>query len=194
MSRLILWDVMLQHDFVSPLGKCPVPDAGSAAVVCVALIAAARAAGIPRVAVVARRRLEAPDITLRGWNLESTFPPHCLLGTPGVEPIPGAELKAGDTPLVMRSFDPFSLDDTDGLLDEMNPDTVIVCGMPLEHSVRASVEGLIARRRQVRVALDAVAALKPAVAEELLQQWKEEGVEILSAALALRPPGSAAGP
>ncbi len=194
MSRLILWDVMLQHDFVSSQGKCPVPEAAKAAAVCVALMSAARAADIPRIAVLARRRLEDPDIALRGWNHETTFPPHCLLGTPGAEPIAGAEPVEGDRIVAPRSFDPFLSPAADSALEALGPATIVVCGLPLEHSVRTSVEGLLARGRSVRVVEDGVAALKPAAADGLIASWTARGVEVLPAALALRPPGPAAGP
>src|SRR5262245_19350489 len=87
MRPVIFWDVHTQRDLLEPAGKLFVPGAEIEPRLA-RLLRLARERGIPLVASVIDHRLEDPEIALKNPDLRTTFPPHCLRGTPGQEKVP----------------------------------------------------------------------------------------------------------
>jgi hypothetical protein len=137
----ILWDVDTQVDFIEPAGKLYFAGAEEARLAMARLVEAARAAGIVHVASCDQHELSDPEISEEP-DYDSTWPPHCLLGTRGAEKI--AETKQLDPlplPLVAvpaaplrrlldgrreilipkKQYDPFTNPNTETLLDRSTP-------------------------------------------------------------------------
>ena len=90
MTRLVLWDVDTQVDFMEEDGKLSVPGAMGAVPAMSQLVEAARAAGIPHVASADDHELTDSEISDEP-DYQTTYPPHCLRGTHGAEKIPETE-------------------------------------------------------------------------------------------------------
>ena len=87
MTSAVLWDVDTQVDFVHTGGKLAVPGAEDALPAMRRLAEAARAAGIPHVASADDHELTDAEISAEP-DFRTTYPPHCLRGTPGAEKVP----------------------------------------------------------------------------------------------------------
>jgi len=87
MTRVVLWDVDTQVDFMLPQGKLYVPGAERLRPVMARLVDAARTVGIVHVASADDHELTDPEISDEP-DLQHTYPPHCLRGTPGAERVP----------------------------------------------------------------------------------------------------------
>src|SRR5262249_48868133 len=87
MGGTILWDVDTQVDFIEPGGKLYFPGAEEARPAMARLVEAARATGVVHVASCDQHELSDPEISMEP-DYDSTWPPHCLLGTRGAEKIP----------------------------------------------------------------------------------------------------------
>ena len=79
MSRTLLWDVDTQVDFVRSDGKLAVPDAESVAPA--TRLSWAADSGVTHLATADDHELTDPEISHEP-DFESTYPPHCLRGTP----------------------------------------------------------------------------------------------------------------
>src|SRR5437867_10288638 len=88
MIPVLFWDVDTQRDFMISTGKLYVPGAVEITGNLERLTRAARLNAIRIVATVDDHRLEDPEIALKNPDFRTTFPPHCLHGTPGQEKIP----------------------------------------------------------------------------------------------------------
>src|SRR5438552_16545154 len=149
-SRVIFWDVDTQYDFMKADGKLYVPDAEQLSPYLRKLTDYAHGHGIRIVAsaddhVVNHSEMSAnPD-----WK--TTFPPHCLRGTPGqrklaetalrdplvIEPDPqdGTALAASirshrdDILFHKHRFDVFSNPNLLPVLDVLNPHDIVLNGV-----------------------------------------------------------------
>jgi len=201
-SRVIFWDVDTQYDFMKADGKLYVPDAEQLIPNLRKLTDYAHGHGIRIVAsaddhVVNHREISAnPD-----WK--TTFPPHCLRGTPGqrklaetalrdplvIEPDPqdGTVLAAkvrthhGDILFHKHRFDVFSNPNVLPVLDVLNPHDIVLYGVALDVCDKYAIEGLLQHRPQVRLfaVVDAMKPIDRDVAEHLLKEWGEEGVRLV---------------
>ena len=201
-GRPILWDVDTQVDFMLPEGKLHVPGAEETAPLAARLVTWARAVGIVHVASADDHELTDPEISERP-DFESTYPPHCLRGTPGAakieataqrDPLPlsltpypaglvGALLEGRDEILLLKkSFDVFTNPNTEALLDVLAPSEAIVFGVATDVCDHAAIMGL--RRRGVAVAFvaDAARGLVDERVEECLALWREAGVRFTTTA------------
>jgi nicotinamidase/pyrazinamidase len=86
-GRTILWDVDTQVDFIEPGGKLYFAGAEEARPPMAGIVEAARAGGLVHVASTDQHELSDPEISEQP-DFDSTWPPHCLLGTRGAEKIP----------------------------------------------------------------------------------------------------------
>src|SRR5260370_26346021 len=92
MERVILWDVDTQYDFMKADGKLYVPDAEQITRNLKRLSEFAHGHDIPIVASADDHLPSDPEISATpDWT--STFPPHCLRGTPGQRKIPETTLR-----------------------------------------------------------------------------------------------------
>jgi nicotinamidase/pyrazinamidase len=209
MTRLLFWDVDTQHDFMRSDGLLYVPGSEEIAPVLRALTDYAHERGIRIVAsaddhVLGHRELsDTPD-----WL--TTFPPHCMRGTPGQRKIPETTLRdplvlepelmdaagvrrrvaahRGDILLHKHWFDVFTNANVEAVLAELDPGVIVLYGVALDVCDRYAVEGLLARRPDTRLLLvtDAVRAIHAEAGARLLKEWAARGVRMLTSAEILR--------
>jgi nicotinamidase/pyrazinamidase len=205
MTRLIFWDVDTLHDFMTSDGRLYVAGAEEIIPVVGALTAFARARNVPIVASADNHDptdaeiSDAPD-----WK--TTFPPHCMRGTPGqlkivetaltdplvIEPDPqdpGALAQRvlrhrGDFLLHKHTVDVFSNANTVTLLRALEPDAVVLYGVATDFCNRYAVEGLLrhAPRTTLHLVTDAMRAIYPEEGERLIAGWGDRGVRMVEAA------------
>jgi nicotinamidase/pyrazinamidase len=199
--KRVLWDVDTQVDFVHPEGKLYVPGAEQAVPAMARLVAAAREGGIVHVASADDHELTDPELS-DDPDFRSTYPPHCLRGTPGAEKI--AETKQADplplslVPfppglvgdlveggreilLLKKSFDVFTNPNTEALLEALGPEEIVVFGVATDVCDDAAILGFLRRGRRVRFVEDAARGLDEERVAACTASWREQGVEFASA-------------
>jgi len=204
MARVIFWDVDTQYDFMRADGKLYVPEAESIIPTLKRLTDHAHAHRIRIVAsaddhVAGDAEIsDAPD-----WK--TTFPPHCMRGTPGQKKIPETALRdplviepartnalslaervrshAGDILFHKHRFDVFTNDNVTTVLDVLDPQGIILYGVALDVCDKAAIEGLLERRPHTRLfaVTDAMKPIDKDAAALLLKEWGEEGVRLAKA-------------
>lgn len=202
MGRVIFWDVDTQYDFMHADGKLYVPEAeriipnlkrlsdyAHGHAICVVASADDHVASHPEIS-------DTPD-----WR--STFPPHCMRGTPGQKKIPETALRdplvieparvdrqvladrlrahKGDILFHKHRFDVFTNENVPAVLDMLNPDDIVLYGVATDVCDKAAVEGLLERRPHTRlfVVTDAVRGIDKDVSDQLLKDWGDEGVRLV---------------
>jgi nicotinamidase/pyrazinamidase len=205
MTRLVFWDVDTLYDFLRADGKLYVPGSEEIIPTLQSLTAFAHAQRIPIVASAdAHEPTDAEISDAPDWR--TTFPPHCLRGTPGqlkiaetalrdplvIEPElqdPGALEQRilahrGDFLLHKRTLDVFSNANVPTLLRTLEPEAIVLYGVATDFCGKYTVEGLLRHwpRGELFVVIDAIRAIYPADAERLLASWRERGVRFVSAA------------
>jgi nicotinamidase/pyrazinamidase len=188
---VIIWDVDTQADFMLPDGKLYVPGAEETAAAMGKLVAAAREAGIVHVASADDHELTDAEIS-PAPDFASTYPPHCLRGTPGarkvreteqLDPVPlGLELvpeqylQGREFLLLKKSFDVFTNPHAELLLERLDPDEVVVFGVATDVCDNAAIVGMLERGRRVRFVEDAARGLDESRTEACLADWQARGV------------------
>jgi nicotinamidase/pyrazinamidase len=203
-DRTIFWDVDTQFDFMMPDGKLYVPGAERLLPNLSALTEHARGRGLRIVGSVDAHELSDREVQ-PPHDFRSTYPPHCLRGTPGAEkvpataprdplwiesrPYPAGELEAaldrhaGEVIFRKQEFDVFSNPNVGRVLDHLAPEAVVVYGVALDVCDRYAVEGLLARGAlRLAVVSDAVAPIYPEDGARLLEEWRGRGVEVATTA------------
>jgi nicotinamidase/pyrazinamidase len=202
MAGRILWDVDTQVDFVEPDGKLAVPGAGEIVPALKLLVDAAREANVIHVASADDHELTDPELSDEP-DYTSTYPPHCLRGTRGAEKIaetkqhdplplslvpyppglvPGLVDGRRELLLLKKNFDVFTNPNTDALLDALDPEEIVVCGVATDVCNDAAIRGFLRRGRRVVFVEDAARGLDPARTEACTAFWREGGVEFRTAA------------
>jgi nicotinamidase/pyrazinamidase len=197
----ILWDVDTQVDFIEPGGKLYFEGAEKAKPAMARLVEAARATGIVHVASTDQHELSDPEISEEP-DFDSTWPPHCLLGTPGAEkiaetkqldplplpllPVPPAilrrRLEGGREFLIpKKQYDPFTNPNTETLLATLDPDEILLFGVATEICVDAAVRALVSRDRRVTFVEDAARGVDESRAAACIAAWVERGVRTTTA-------------
>jgi nicotinamidase/pyrazinamidase len=141
----------------------------------------------------------------------TTFPPHCMRGTPGQQKIPATTLR---NPLL---FQPVPLDPVDvaasvplhhgdilinkpgtdvfrwnpnaaTVLAALAPDRIIVYGVATDFCTRAAVAGLARLRPEAKlvVVCDAIRGIDDAVSRALVGEWRGAGHSVIPAAEVIR--------
>jgi nicotinamidase/pyrazinamidase len=205
MARLVFWDVDTLYDFMRSDGKLYVSGSEEIIPALEALTAFAHAHRIPIVASADNHDpadaeiSDAPD-----WK--TTFPPHCMRGTPGqlkiaetalvepliIEPEPedaaalGRRIRAhrGDFLLNKHTLDVFSNANVSTLLTALAPEAIVIYGVATDFCDRYTVEGLLRERPGAELFLvtDAIRAIYPEEGARLVAQWKELGVRLVTSA------------
>jgi nicotinamidase/pyrazinamidase len=203
MTGLIFWDVDTLYDFMKSDGKLYVAGSEEIIPAVKALTDFAHANRIPIVASADKHELSDLEISdTPDWK--STFPPHCMRGTPGqlkieetqlqnplvIEPElqdPGAltqQVRAhrGDFLLNKRALDVFTNANVPALLRALEPHAVVLYGVATDFCNRYTVEGLLRALPQVELYLvrDAVRAIVPEEGERLIAGWNERGVRLVT--------------
>ena len=196
MSGLLLWDVDTQVDFVRAAGKLPVPDAESAVPAMARLVRWAAEQGVTHLATADDHELTDPEISDEP-DYETTFPPHCLRGTPGVAKIPETAqqdpLPISLTPyppglvpglvqgrrellVLKKTYNAFSNPNLDPLVAALDPEEVILFGVATDICNHAAIMALLQRGRKVAFVEDASRGLSEERVAAALEQWRAGGV------------------
>jgi nicotinamidase/pyrazinamidase len=203
MAKLIFWDVDTLYDFMKSDGKLYVGGSEEIIPAVKALTDFAHANRIPIVASADKHELSDLEISdTPDWK--STFPPHCMRGTPGqlkieetqlqnplvIEPElqdPGAlaqQVRAhrGDFLLNKRALDVFTNANVPALLRALEPQAVVLYGVATDFCNRYTVEGVLRALPQVELYLvrDAIRAIVPEEGERLIAGWNERGVHLVT--------------
>src|SRR5438093_10357931 len=202
MARVIFWDVDTQYDFMKADGKLYVPDAEHIIPNLRKLTDFAHGHGVRIVASADDHVPEHAEISATpDWK--TTFPPHCLRGTPGQQKIPETALRdplvieperqdgkaladrvrahRGDILFHKHRFDVFTNDNVTTVLDVLAPDDIVLYGVATDVCDKAAIEGLLERRPRTRlfVVTDAVKGIDKDVSEQLLKDWGDAGVRLV---------------
>ena len=201
MSATILWDVDTQVDFIEPGGKLYFDGAEEAKPAMALLVEAARATQTVHVASTDQHELSDPEISEEP-DYQSTWPPHCLLGTRGAEkiaetkqldplplpllPVPAAILRRvleGRREILIpkKHYDPFTNPNTETLLDALDPDEILLFGVATEICDDATVRALLSRGRRITFVEDAARGVDEANAAACVAAWRELGVRTTTA-------------
>jgi nicotinamidase/pyrazinamidase len=203
MTKLIFWDVDTLYDFMRPDGKLYVPGSEDLIPALRELATFAHTNRIPIVASADNHEPSDPEISdSPDWT--TTFPPHCMRGTPGQLKIAETELRdplviepelqdlgaltrqvlahKGDILLHKRAFDVFSNANVPALLRALQPEAVVIYGVATDFCDRYTVEGLLRHlpRAVLYLVTDAVRAIYPAEGERLLAEWRDRGVRMIT--------------
>jgi nicotinamidase/pyrazinamidase len=217
MTRLVFWDVDTQYDFMRADGKLYVPGSEEILPALRALTDFAHARGIPIVASADNHEPEDAEISdTPDWT--TTFPPHCMRGTPGqlkiaetalLEPLviepegqdPGALAHRilahrGDFLLHKRTLDAFSNANVQTVLRALEPETIVIYGVATDFCDKYTIEGLLRHwpRAELVLVSDAIRAIYPDEAQRLLDSWRERGVRFLATADVLSGPAAERAP
>jgi nicotinamidase/pyrazinamidase len=212
MTRLLFWDVDTLYDFMRADGKLYVPGSEEIIPVLEALTAFAHAHRIPIVASADNHEetdaeiSDAPD-----WI--TTFPPHCMRGTPGQRKIAETALRdalvlepepqdpgalthrilahRGDFLLTKRTLDVFSNANVPTLLRALQPEAIVIYGVATDFCDKYTVEGLLRHwpRAELFLVTDAIRAIYPEQAERLLGSWRDRGVRFTTSSEVLAGKG-----
>ena len=201
MGGRILWDVDTQVDFIEPGGKLYFAGAEEARPAMLRLVEAVRAAGVVHVASTDQHELSDPEISEEP-DFDSTWPPHCLLGTRGAEKIPETkQLDPLPLPLVpvphailrrlldgrreilipKKQYDPFTNPNTETLVDDLDPDEILLFGVATEICDDAAVRALLRRGRRITFVEDAARGVDASRAAACVDAWRGLGVRTTTA-------------
>ncbi len=200
MTRLIFWDVDTLYDFMRVDGKLYVPGSEQIIPVLQALTDFAHDHRIPIVAQADNHEPTDAEISdTPDWK--TTFPPHCMRGTPGQLKIAETELRnplvigpelqdpgalahrilghRGDFLLHKRALDVFSNANVPTLLRALEPQAVVLYGVATDFCNRYAIEGLLRHlpRAEIYLVTDAIRAIYPEDAERLVGEWEKRGVQ-----------------
>jgi nicotinamidase/pyrazinamidase len=199
MTRLVFWDVDTLHDFMRSEGRLYVHGAEDIIPVVQALTDFAHDHHIPIVASADNHEASDEEIS-DDPDWKTTFPPHCMRGTPGqlklaetalrnplvIEPAPqdpGALAQRvlshrGDFLLHKHTVDVFSNQNTMTVLRALEPEAVVIYGVATDFCDRHTVEGLLrhAPRSQLYLVTDAIRSIAPEEGDRLVAGWRERGV------------------
>lgn len=194
---VVLWEVDTQEDFMRPGGKLYVPGAEKLLPKIKKLTDAARHG---RVFLVSHGCYHSPD------DPEfQTFPPHCVKGTHGSEPVAEAmtdrvvrvpndagalPADLGDSKQILlekQTLDIFDSRHAHALVERLPRDAeFLVFGVVTEYCVRLAAKGLLERGRKVAIIEDAIETLNPEEGRRTLAELKNLGASLISTEQALK--------
>jgi nicotinamidase/pyrazinamidase len=195
--NLVFWEVDVQADFMLPGGKLYVPGAEKLLPNIRRLTDAARK---DQVFLVSHGCFHTPD------DPEfSTFPPHCVKGTPGASLAPEAltdrvvtipNESAAKLPedfsryqqivLEKQTLDVFQSAHADELVRRFAPEVkFVVFGVVTEYCVGFAAKGLLERGRRVSVVRDAIETLNSKDGNRTIAQLEALGATLLTTEEAL---------
>ncbi len=167
---VVFWEVDTQADFMLPGGKLYVPGAEKLLPNIRKLTDAARDGRVFLVSHGCYHSQDDPEF--------STFPPHCVKGTPGADFVPEAitdkVLRVPNEPMTARpnitgykqvlmekqTLDIFQSRHVEEVLQQLDRNAqFVVFGVVTEYCVRLAAKGLLERGRKVSVIEDAIETL-----------------------------------
>jgi nicotinamidase/pyrazinamidase len=190
-SELVLWCVDMQEDFVRPGGKLYVPGAEKLLPTVRQLTDAARDGRCFLVSHGCFHTKDDPEFT--------SFPPHCVKGTPGAEFVPevltDSHTRVPNDPgsfvpadflekkqiiLEKQTLDIFETRHADALVDRLDKTSeFVVFGVVTEYCVRLAAKGLLERGRKVSVVQDAIETLSAEASEQTLRELELSGAKLI---------------
>ncbi|TFH67048.1 MAG: isochorismatase family protein [Gemmatimonadales bacterium] len=203
-DRTVFWDVDTQYDFMMSDGKLYVPGSEEIIPVLGALTDHAHDHGIRILAsaddhVPGHRELsEEPDFL-------TTFPEHCMRGTPGQEKIAATTLRNplvidptpredpgfpdtvrihdGDILFLKYWFDVFTNPNVLPALDALDLQRVVLYGVATDVCDRYAMEGLLRHRPGLTLyfVCDAARGIDADASDRLRREWKAQGVRMVTA-------------
>lgn len=203
-TEYLFWDVDTQYDFMRADGKLYVPDSESIIPVLRRLTDAAHQRGVPIVASADDHEAGHRELS-QNPDYRTTFPPHCMRGTPGQQKIPetalrnplvigpepddagvlAAKVRAhdGDFLLLKHWFDVFTNANVGTLLEALQPVHIVLYGVALDVCDRYAIEGLLQHQpgSTLWFVTDAARAIDAKAVEPLLAEWKNQGVRLVTA-------------
>ena len=203
---IIHWDIDTQIDFIHADGLLAVPGAEAILPNLQRLTAHAHATGTRIVATADDHDLGHAEIS-DSPDWASTFPPHCMRGTPGQTKVRETALRdplevhavpwdAAALTTAVRSGEGDILINKPGtdvfrwnpnaatVLAALAPTQIIAYGVATDICVLAAVTGLRRLRpaAELVIVTDAIAALDPSRGEALLQEWAASGYTLTTTA------------
>jgi nicotinamidase/pyrazinamidase len=201
--NLVFWEVDVQADFMLPGGKLYVPGAEKLLPNIRRLTDAARQGQVFLVSHGCYHTPDDPEFT--------TFPPHCVKGTPGARLVPEAltdrvvtvpnEATASlpddlsryqQIVLEKQTLDIFQSAHADRLVKRFGPEVdFVVFGVVTEHCVRFAAKGLLERGRRVSVVRDAIETLGSDDGNRTIAELQALGARLITTDEALARLGAA---
>jgi nicotinamidase/pyrazinamidase len=203
-KEAVFWDVDTQYDFMRPEGRLYV--AGAEGII--DNVSEARRfaleSGYSIIASTDWHREGNEEISDKP-DFKTTFPSHCIAGKPGservgylgellIDVVPNERMNDGDLRKLIdkkqfhivtrkEELNPFSNPNMAKILELLKPRAVVVFGVALDLCVRQLAEELI-KRGGIKLYLlrDAVKALGFKGDDEVIEELKSKGVEIISVA------------
>lgn len=203
-KETVFWDVDTQYDFMRPEGRLYV--AGAEGII--DNVSEARRFALENgysiIASTDWHREGNKEISNKP-DLKNTFPAHCMAGKPGservgylgelpIDVVPNEQMNDGDLRKLIdkkqfhvvtrkEELNPFSNPNMVKILEFLKPKTVVVFGVALDLCVRQAVEELLGLGGiKVHLLRDAVKALGLKGDDEVIEELKSKGVEIISVA------------
>ncbi len=187
---LVFVDIDTQRDFLEPTGALYIAGSESILPNLERLTRFARKHGIPVLATGCAHTPDEPD--------PEPFPRHCLIGTPGQERVeatawPGgsvvgaegrfaAEALPPHLTIEKQRYDLFSHPDADRIVGRYGrgEPTFVVYGVATDYCVHCAVRGLLDRGQRVAVVTDAILAVDPTAAGDVLREWEQSGAKLVT--------------
>lgn len=195
--NVVFWEVDVQADFMLPGGKLYVPGAEKLLPNIRRLTDAARQGRVFLVSHGCYHTENDPEF--------STYPPHCVKGTPGSRLVPEALAEqvitvpnepAASLPddfsryqqilLEKQTLDIFKTIHADELVERLGPDVeFVVFGVVTEYCVGFAAKGLLERGRRVSVVRDAIETLNSKDGNRTVAELQSIGATLITTDQAL---------
>ncbi len=199
-KKTVFWDVDTQFDFMKPEGALYAPGAEDLIDRISAIRRFALEHGYSMLADVDWHSWENPEISEHP-DMKTTFPPHCMVGTPGAErvgylgevPIDYVEIDEVDLDTVRQlvqkdqfhivirkhSLNVFDNPKTHQLVDLVDPEHIVAFGVALDCCVYYVLTEL-SKHQGVRLSLlqDGTKGLGTRPEEEVYEELRQRGVQI----------------
>lgn len=207
-TDLLFWDVDTQHDFMCADGRLYVPDSEAIHGELQTLTDHAHRQGIRILASSDDHLMTDAEISdTPDWV--TTFPPHCMRGSPGQLKIPETTLRHpmvvtstaqdpaglapaarthdGDLLVTKHTVDSFTNPNLVSLVRALDPAAIILYGVATDICNHYAVEGILRHFPGIRLAVvtDAMRAISVTNGEARLVNWASRGVRLITTSEAI---------
>jgi nicotinamidase/pyrazinamidase len=197
--KTIFWNVDTQNDFMKSDGKLSIPGAMEIAPNLEKLTQFARNSKYQIVNTADWHYKDSKELS-ENPDYKTTFPEHCMAETYGSEfisetkpvnpyvvdwqnePWQYSGCKVANTQEIVMYKDAFNIFEgnkfAETVLENLNPDRVIVYGVASDVCVDQAIKGLRAAGKEVYVPVDVIKELNSNGLEELLSKWEFHDVKL----------------
>ncbi len=123
---------------------------------------------------------DAPDHISATPDYLNTWPPHCIIGTPGAAFVPTIQNLVREK-LIQVVVLKGRHEAAYSVLKENRVDHIDVCGIATDYCVRASALDARKNAFQVRVLVNLCAAVNPATGQQAIEEMKAAGCQLQAA-------------